>query len=409
MVKASTKHKFKQTEIGLIPEDWEVMQLNDITIKIGSGITPTGGTKVYTDSGRHFIRSQNIGWGNLILEDVVYISDEIHNTFENTEIELNDVFLNISGASIGRSAVSNQTLIGGNVNQHVCIIRTKNQIINPYFLNSFLLSNNGQKQIDSYQSGGNRQGLNIGQIKNFQIPIPPLPEQQAIATVLSDTDNLISSMQQLIQKKQAIKQGTMQQLLKPKKGWEVKKLGEVCEMQSGGTPLTSNKKYYNGDIPWVVITDITKAGKYIEITEKTISKEGVLNSSAKIFNKGTLLFAMYASIGKTAIALVETSCNQAILGIKPISIEVEYLYYILSFNENKYSQMGQTGTQSNLSKNIVQGIEIAIPTISEQTRIATILSDMDAEIESLQQQLQKYQALKQGLMQQLLSGKIRLV
>jgi len=199
-------------------------------------------------------------------------------------------------------------------------------------------------------------------------------------------------------------------LLKPKEGWEVKKLGDLADMFSGGTPLTSNVTYYNGNIPWVVITDITKAGKYINETEKSISNEGLINSSAKLFKKGILLFAMYASIGKTTITLMDTTCNQAILGIQPHSIDKEYLYYFLSFNERKFATMGQTGTQSNLSKDMVQKIEIPYPIIKEeQTRIATILSDMDAAIQVLETKLEKYRKIKLGMMQVLLTGKVRLV
>lgn len=114
---------YKQTEVGIIPKDWEVSDLGSITSKVGSGITPTGGSKVYQEYGRPFVRSQNIGWGTLLLDDLAFISDEIHLTFDDTEIIFNDVFLNITGASIGRSAIANKHLVGGNVNQHVCIIR----------------------------------------------------------------------------------------------------------------------------------------------------------------------------------------------------------------------------------------------------------------------------------------------
>src|SRR5436309_3402484 len=114
---------------------------------------------------------------------------------------------------IGRSAVADVRLLGGNVNQHVCIIRTDANKLNPYYLNFFLLSENGQKQIDSFQAGGNRQGLNFGQIKSFQIPLPSLPEQRSIVTVLSDVDALIASLDKLIAKRRDIKQATMQQFL----------------------------------------------------------------------------------------------------------------------------------------------------------------------------------------------------
>ena len=116
--------------------EWEFELLGSKTIKVGSGITPSGGEKNYKSKGRPFVRSQNVGWGCLILDDIVYIDEETHSTFSNTEIEKDDVLLNITGASIGRSVVASEKIKGGNVNQHVCIIRTTNEL-NPFFLNQF--------------------------------------------------------------------------------------------------------------------------------------------------------------------------------------------------------------------------------------------------------------------------------
>ena len=183
----------------------------------------------------------------------------------------------------------------------------------------------------------------------------------------------------------------------------------MADMASGGTPLTSVSQYYNGDIPWVVIADITKAGKYIEETEKHISTEGLTNSSAKLFKKGVLLFAMYASIGKCTISKIDTACNQAILGIQPISVDPEYLYYFLAFNEKKFASMGQTGTQSNLNKDMVKELVIPHPSMEEQEDIANVLSEMDSEILLLEDRLKKLELVKQGMMQQLLTGKTRLI
>ena len=210
---------YKQTEIGMILEDWGVYSLGDIVTKVGSGITPKGGEKVYKKEGRPFLRSQNVGWGHLLLDDVVFIDEETHSSFSATEIKQNDVLLNITGASIGRSAVVNNRVLGGNVNQHVCIIRIDASKLSSYYLNFFLLSKIGQMQIDSFQAGGNRQGLNFGQIKSFQIPlpeqrgIPSLPEQRAIATVLSDMDAEIAALEHRREKTRMLKQGMMQELL----------------------------------------------------------------------------------------------------------------------------------------------------------------------------------------------------
>jgi type I restriction enzyme, S subunit len=122
---------------------WACEKLGSKTNKVGSGITPTGGDKNYKPSGRPFVRSQNIGWGVLLLGDVVFIDEETHNSFRSSQIEVFDVLLNITGASIGRSAVADARIKGGNVNQHVCIIRVKPNELCPSFLNKYLSMRSG--------------------------------------------------------------------------------------------------------------------------------------------------------------------------------------------------------------------------------------------------------------------------
>ena len=170
--KGETLPRLRFPEFQGAPE-WEARELGPKTIKVGSGITPTGGDKNYKQTGRPFVRSQNVGWGCLLLDDIAFIDEETHRSFRSTEIEALDVLLNITGASIGRSAVADARIAGGNVNQHVCILRVKPKELNPIFLNQYLISQNGQKQIDSFQAGGNRQGLNFAQIRTFSIPFPP--------------------------------------------------------------------------------------------------------------------------------------------------------------------------------------------------------------------------------------------
>ena len=247
------KPGYKHTALGWIPEDWEVLELRELTEKIGSGITPTGGEKVYKNEGRHFLRSQNIGWGDLLLDDVAFINDEIHSAFKSTELKENDVLLNITGASIGRSAIARAHVVGGNVNQHVCIIRTNQNQLLPIYLNNYLLSTIGQNLINSYQAGGNRQGLNFEQIKSFKIPLPSLPEQQAIAAVLSTWDKAISNYQLLIINYQLRKKYLMQQLLTGKKRlmgfrgeWKEVRLKEVAKIVMGQSP-NSLEYNQNGD------------------------------------------------------------------------------------------------------------------------------------------------------------------
>jgi type I restriction enzyme S subunit len=202
--------------------EWGEVVLGSLTTKVGSGITPRGGDKNYKTEGRPFMRSQNVGWGQLLLGDIVFIDESTHASFDGTEIIESDVLLNITGASIGRSAIADRRIAGGNVNQHVCIIRTKQNELNPVLLNQFLISERGQEQIDSFQAGGNRQGLNFAQIRSFQIPLPPTrDEQQRIADCLSSLDARITAESRQLVALKAHKQGLMQQLFPaPEEGWQ---------------------------------------------------------------------------------------------------------------------------------------------------------------------------------------------
>ena len=209
-----TSSGFQESAIGSIPSDWKLNSIGPLCIKIGSGITPHGGDSNYLKSGRPFVRSQNVGWGALKTEELVFIDERTHLSFSSTELVEGDVLLNITGASIGRCALANEFVVGGNVNQHVCIIRVHVDCLIPLYLKNVLLSRIGQKQIDSFQAGGNREGLNFGQIRSMLLPVPAqLTEQTAISEVLSDMDAEIEALEARLAKARLIKHGMMQELL----------------------------------------------------------------------------------------------------------------------------------------------------------------------------------------------------
>ncbi|MEH2337863.1 restriction endonuclease subunit S [Nostoc sp.] len=420
---------YKQTKIGLLSEDWEIHFLGEKTTKIGSGITPTGGAKVYKKEGRPFVRSQNVGWGQISLEDIAYIDDVTHDTFKNTEIMEGDVFLNITGASIGRSAVADKRVVNGNVNQHVCIIRPIEEELNSYFLNCFLLSNKGQKQIDAFQAGGNRQGLNFGQIKSFEIPLPPtLEEQKTIAQSLSDVDALITECDRLITKKRNTKQSTMQQLLTGKKGlpgfsgeWEVKTLGNYITDFKGGAPLAPSDFTKNG-VKVLPKGAVSKGGIL------TIEKDKLQYCSVKYadIHKSNLVDNTYTIVvlrdlvpsGPAIGLIVKIKTNdifilaQGVYGFKVKDEDIDIDFIIQLSNSWEYRNLMKNimvgSTQVHITNTEFLKLQIYLPPLPEQKAIAQVLSDMDAEIAAIEQKRDKYKTIKQGMMQELLTGKTRL-
>ncbi|MHB1656030.1 MAG: restriction endonuclease subunit S [Burkholderiales bacterium] len=424
---------YKQTEVGVVPEDWDACSLGDHVQKVGSGITPTGGERVYKNEGRPFLRSQNVGWGHLILDDIAFIDNVTHDLFQSTEIQLDDVFLNITGASIGRSAIANGRVAGGNVNQHVCIIRTNPAQIYPRYLNYFLLSEQGQQQIDSFQAGGNRQGLNFGQIRSFRFALPSIHEQRAIATALSDADALLAAQDQLIAKKRDIKQAAMQQLMTGKTRlpgfsgeWEVKRLGDLF-LFSGGLSASRDQLsdvgycyLHYGDIHLSEKTHINVESEYCDLPKLDIKLSDV--SSSSLLKEGDVVFVDASEDDEGTskhIVVVNPSDELYISGLHTIvakskddSLDNGFKRYCFQTQAIKLQfRFYAVGTKvSGVSKSNIAKIDLGFPvSLDEQEAIATILSGLDTEITALEQQRDKTRALKQGMMQQLLTGKIRLI
>ena len=195
-----------------------------------------------------------------------------------------------------------------------------------------------------------------------------------------------------------------------KNEWKETKLKDICvKMRSGGTPKSTNKKFYNGNIPFVKINDMTLGGKYIYDTQVKITEEGLENSSAWLVPKNSLIYSMYASFGFVSINKIEVATSQAMMCIVPnlSKVALEYLYYFLDDFQKDVRSFVETGTQGNLNAEIVKNFKIKFPNLKEQQKIAEVLMACDDEINLLNLKLENLKKQKQGLMQKLLSGKVR--
>jgi len=397
------KPGYKQTEVGVIPEDWEIQKL-DVIAEIIMGQSPRGSSYNKKQQGLPLINGPT--------EFTNKTPIKIQWTTEPTKTcKKDDLLICVRGSSTGRMNISNDEYCIG---RGVSAIRSNSNSNTKYI--TYQLES-AIRDLLSLTTGSTFPNLNSDTIRSLKIPVPRVKEQTAIATALSDVDALISGLDRLIEKKRAIKQAAMQELLTGKRrlpgfkgSWNYKKLGDISVSYSGGTPNTNKIEYFGGKIPWVSISDMTRCGKFISQTERTLSVQGFDNCAAKLFPPFTILYAMYASIGECSISEVELCSSQAILGIIPNkSINCEYLYYYLVFKKNDILEMRQQGTQKNLNAMLVRSIDIPISSLPEQTAIATVLSDMDAEISALETRRAKTISLKQGMMQELLTGRVRLV
>lgn len=253
--------------------------------------------------------------------------------------------------------------------------------------------------------------------RDLQVLLPPINEQKAIAAALSDVDALLQGLEQLIAKKRDIKQAAMQQLLTGKQRlpgfgaeWEVKRLGDLARIQRGASPRPIDSPIWFDEystVGWVRISDVTKSGTYLTETTQRLSEQGIKHS--RPVARGSLIMSICATVGRPVITQIDTCIHDGFVVFDNLQTNQRFMYYSLKFIEDDWSRHGQTGSQMNLNTGLITQTEIRIPPVEEQTAIATILSDMDAEIAALEQQRDKTRELKQGMMQQLLTGQIRLV
>lgn len=404
--------KFKDTEIGKIPEEWETLYIHQIT-EISTGATPSTNINEYWENGT--IRWMSSGeLNNKIIYDVNgRITQKGYDNTGTHMLPKNCVLIGLAGQGKTRgTAAYNKVELC--TNQSIAAILPNSKYESKY-LYFYIDSLYDKLRLLSAGDGG-RGGLNKQILQNLEIAMPPLNEQHHIASALTSIDNLISSLGKLIEKKKNIKQGAMQQLLTGKtrlKGftepWVYRKISEIATTSSGGTPSRSIPNYYYGDIKWFTTTELKD--NYLYDSVEHITREALNNSSAKMFSADTILMAMYgATIGKLGVLKEPSTTNQACCAIKCNDIVEIFLFYILLYNRKSIIEKGCGAGQPNISQAIVNELSFLVPPCEkEQQAIATILTKMDNEITALEAKRAKYEAIKQGMMQQLLTGKIRLI
>jgi len=413
------KAGYKRTEVGVIPEDWEVFALGNLITEMrgGAPLAPSD----FTESGVKVLPKGGVnrtGWlrvGDTVMQfcsigyALAHSRNQVDETF--TIVVLRDLVP--SGPSIGLM-VQIREPDSYVLAQGVYGFKITSQVIPRYLVQ---LSNTSwyRRLANSIMVGSTQVHITNTAFKLARVALPTKAEQQAIAEALSDADALIESLDQLIAKKRDLKQGAMQELLTGKRRlpgfggeWEVKRLGSLGHFYSGGTPNTSVLEFYGGDVPWITSSDCN-AGR-IKNVEGRLTRLGVEKSATQWIRPGTVLVALYgATAGVVAIAEIDATINQAVLAIVLNDGSSEFLFQKISSMKDWIIKTFSQGGQPNLSGHIVKSIEISMPKREEQTAIATILSDMDTELAELQSRLAKARQIKQGMMQELLTGRIRLL
>lgn len=417
----------KQTEIGFLPEDWVITIFEDFADK-SKKWSITGGpfgsnlkTDDYTKDGIQIIQLQNIGDGSFNNKSQVFTSVDKANELLSSNIYPEEIIISKMGDPVARACFipnhASRFLMASDGIRLVVNERNFNKKFVFQYINSKYFRN---RAID-ISTGSTRQRIGLPELKSLKVICPPLTEQEAIAEVLSDADAWIESLEQLIAKKRLIKKGTMQELLTPKGNWEVKNLGDLTKIFTKQTGFDYSayikpslvRTKTDETIPFIQNKDFKN--KWINLnTDYFIPKTIALRFPKILLDEKSLLVSISGSVGNVGVYelsdLAFIGGAVAILKFKnPLLIDWVSVYLQSDQGRTKLLNNVKSGSHQNLILDDIRKIEILFPSYSEQTRIAKILSDMDAELEALEVQLAKARQLKQGMMQELLTGKTRLI
>ena len=390
-----------------LPNGWKIAKLESL-VNFSSGGTPSKNNPEFWKGSIPWISASTMHTQNIYVSDLM-ISEEGLNSGSRLAQE-GDLLLLVRGSMLWNKVPICICKRSVAFNQDVKGISVGSKILSEYLLYWFLTHQ--QFLLNKVVGTGIGAGkLDSNDLLNLEILLPTLPEQKAIADLLSIWDAAIEKTEQLIKAKEKQFQWLLNELItKPSQSgkWKEVRLGDVAMMSSGGTPKSSVSEYYDGDILWVSIKDITQQGMFINDTERKLTALGLRNSAAKIFPKGCVLYAMYASIGEVSITNCDVSTSQAILGIQPNDcVNNHFLYHFLVSLKEKIKLQGQSGTQSNLNAQMVKDFRLPLPSIKEQNRIVMHLEICKQEMQLLTFLANKYKTQKRGLMQKLLNGQWR--
>lgn len=431
---------YKKTEVGIIPNDWEVESLQNLCrSSITYGIVQCG---PHIPNGIPYIRVSDMNSSEFNVDEMLRTSPEIASSFGRSKVEDGDIVYALRG-KLGEVKMVGAAVSGANLTQGTARIAPKNNIDNRYLLWT-LRSPQALKQAVKEAKGSTFVEITLGNLKGIGVPLPSSrEEQQKIATALSDTDALIAELEKLIEKKQAIKTATMQQLLTGKtrlsefalredgtpkaykeselgqipEDWEIFNLPNVIWYQEG--PGLRKWQFQSKGLKVINVTNLQESG-YLDLdkTSRHISWDE-FEKMYKHFacDEGDMVIASSGnSYCKTSIVRsvdLPLLMNTSVIRFKPLknfSQAFMYVYLSSKFFKSQIDLLITGGAQPNFGPAHLEKIKIIAPNnYSEQNQIGEILLDLDHEIKALEIKLSKIKSIKQGMMQELLTGKTRLV
>ena len=389
-------------------DEWASQKFKDnLDIKSGKGFKASEYSKI----GIPLLKIDNVSYGKVSWETKDYLPREYLDKYPDLVLKADDIVL-----ALNRPITNNKLKIAKLTKEDEISIlyqRVGKIFVNEDSINKEFIFQLLNKEIFRFvlknSVGSDQPFISTNQLKELEFNVPQFEEQEKIGKFLFFINTKIELLEKKYLGYQDFKKYLMQQIFTQKlrfnftDEWKVVKLETLIKKgKAGGTPSSTNSDYYNGDIPFLSIKDMTEQGKYIVKTEKSITNEGLNNSSAWIIPEYSLLYSIYASIGLVAINRTEISTSQAIYGIiLKEGVSLEYMYYYLTYFKKNVHRYIETGTQGNLNAKLLKSFEVLLPSLKEQEMIVNILSLADEKIDNTEKEIIKMNEFKKGLLQQM--------
>ncbi len=413
---------YKQTEMGVFPKHWQVVDVGDLNPFVTSG--SRGWARFYAETGAPFIRISNLTRQSIDLAlsnlKTVLLSPQGNAEASRTQLQDGDILISIT-ADIGIVGIVDSCVSKpAYMNQHIALIRFDKTLVCARFVAYSLASERPQRLFVASMDIGAKAGMSLLTVRKIRLALPPFPEQRAIAEALSDVDKLLGALEKLIAKKRAIKQAAMQQLLTGKTrlpgfsgAWELGKLADFGVFRSGnGFPLAFQGNQ-SGDYPFFKVSDLNNKGNELLLKNANhwISEDVRRTLGATKVSAGSIVFAKIGAaifLERKRLLSWESCLDNNMMAFSLTAPEAceQFFYYL--FLRIELGKLVSTTALPSLSSREIGAISVPLPPADEQRAIAAVLSDMDAEIAALERRRDKTRAIKQGMMQQLLTGRIRL-
>lgn len=397
-----------------LPDNWIQVSLgNPEYFELIMGQSPSSETYTAKKTGLPFLQG-NADFGTIHPNPKTYCTEPMKIA------EKNDVLISVR-APVGEVNIATERYCIG---RGLGAIRSKEKYDSKYL---YYYISHYRHDLERISAGSTFKAITKDDLEKFSVTLPPTDEKQKIVSILTTLDDAIQRSRQAAAETERFKAGVMHELITKGIGhtkfredpnigmvpneWGVKKLGEISDIVSGGTPSRTDKNFWNGNIPWIKTGEIRY--NIINNSEEKITKAGLENSAARIIPKGTLLMALYGqgvTRGRVAITGIEATINQACAAIMfKEDIDTKFIFYFLSGQYESIRSLSGGSNQNNLNIPLIKSVPISIPPLAEQQQIAAILSSLDDKITLQRQRTAHYEKLKQGLMNELLTGKRRVM